>query len=505
MQSTGKAVKRVKSVLPRSPRKKVHVLKSLLNEFGADVTISETETRGRNKLATSITEKVIAFYSSDEISRMAPGKKDCIKVGGEMVQKRHLYNNITESYELFKLDNPDDIIGRSKFASLRPKNVLPMNEIPHTVCVCPIHENMRFLIDVLTKNSIGSSPTTGRELIEACVCNRGSSICMKVSGSECVTCKHPTSLYSFENVDIEVEWSSWIMVEGRSINSKQRGTITEVMDKLKVLWTAYLNHCFYKDNQSAHFEERRKNLGVHDCVMQLDFSENYQTSYQDEVQSAHFTYKQVTIFTCCVWTKTGHQSYCIVSDYLSHDKYAVHTFLDRIISDARKRFPGVETFHVFSDGASGQFKQRFMLSNLNHYKSAHDLKHLEWNFFASSHGKGAVDGIGGTVKRLVWRLVKSRKESVANAEQFFEVAKRNSSSAVLKVMTQDVEKNKAFLDQRWQSVRPIPSLQKVHHIVAAGNNAIRYATVARMHTKLHSFNMVARRRFDTTDNIIDNI
>lgn len=116
-------------------------------------------------------------------------------------------------------------------------------------------------------------------------------------------------------------------------------------------------------------------------MIQVDFSENYQTAYQDEVQSAHFTYKQVTIFTCCVWVAGDHKSYCVISDYLQHDKYAVHTFLQALLSDVRHSFTNVTSVNVFSDGAASQFKQRFLLSNLNYLRSANDLENLEWNFF----------------------------------------------------------------------------------------------------------------------------
>ena len=34
--------------------------------------------------------------------------------------------------------------------------------------------------------------------------------------------------------------------------------------------------------------------------------------------------------------------------------------------------------------------------------------HIHWNFFATSHGKGPVDGIGGAVKRYVWTAAKQR-------------------------------------------------------------------------------------------------
>ena len=39
-------------------------------------------------------------------------------------------------------------------------------------------------------------------------------------------------------------------------------------------------------------------------------------------------------------------------------------------------------------------------------------------FFATSHGKGPVDGIGGSVKRHVWTAVKTRKVIVNDAASF---------------------------------------------------------------------------------------
>ena len=49
---------------------------------------------------------------------------------------------------------------------------------------------------------------------------------------------------------------------------------------------------------------------------------------------------------------------------------------------------------------------------------------IEWHYFVTSHGKGVVDGIGGTVKRMVWNAVSTRKVcTVTDAKTFAEVAK----------------------------------------------------------------------------------
>ena len=55
-----------------------------------------------------------------------------------------------------------------------------------------------------------------------------------------------------------------------------------------------------------------------------------------------------------------------------------------------------------------------------------DRLNLYYNFFATSHGKGAVDGVGGTVKRQVRAEVMTRREVINNAKQYSIVAKKCS-------------------------------------------------------------------------------
>ena len=104
------------------------------------------------------------------------------------------------------------------------------------------------------------------------------------------------------------------------------------MVALQEQWKAYLNHCFYKDHQSKYLDQTKASLSENECIIQVDFSENYQTNYQDEIQLAHTTYKQVNIFTCCAWFRESVKSYDLVFDYLQHEKYTVFTFLQALIT-----------------------------------------------------------------------------------------------------------------------------------------------------------------------------
>jgi hypothetical protein len=65
-----------------------------------------------------------------------------------------------------------------------------------------------------------------------------------------------------------------------------------------------------------------------------------------------------------------------------------------------------EEIVIISDGAPGQFKNRYIM------KAMHELskkwKANKMGVFAASHGKGAGDGVGGEVKRIVWDCVRSK-------------------------------------------------------------------------------------------------
>ena len=83
-----------------------------------------------------------------------------------------------------------------------------------------------------------------------------------------------------------------------------------------------------------------------------------------------------------------------------------------------------------------------------HFKS-YELygKEFAWKFFATSHGKGVVDGVGGSLKSYMRRRVLSPGENapiVDNAESFFNVATHNARTTVIHTPTGDMEHYKTL-------------------------------------------------------------
>jgi len=53
-----------------------------------------------------------------------------------------------------------------------------------------------------------------------------------------------------------------------------------------------MEHVNYMNKQAAQFQQMKANVEKNRTVMQVDFSENYTITYQDEVQSAHWNAQQ---------------------------------------------------------------------------------------------------------------------------------------------------------------------------------------------------------------------
>ena len=159
-------------------------------------------------------------------------------------------------------------------------------------------------------------------------------------------------------------------------------------------------------------------------------------------------------------------SHVIVSDDLEHDRTAVTVFMDTVLEGfVKQRHPEVKTVYVFSDGPSSQFKNKFIVSILPTFDR---IVYVQWKYFTTSHGKGAVYGIGGTLKQMVWNAVSSRKaQPVTDAKLFYEVASMlNSSIAATLIEKKHVKGKGSDLDlaKSFKDATAIPGILRFHCI-----------------------------------------
>ena len=80
--------------------------------------------------------------NSGEVSANGESSKTTLQI-------RYMLMSLKEAYHGFVEAFPSLYIGLTKFCELRPANIKLFDQIPHNVCVCAHHENMRLILTVL--------------------------------------------------------------------------------------------------------------------------------------------------------------------------------------------------------------------------------------------------------------------------------------------------------------------------------------------------------------------
>ena len=155
--------------------------------------------------------------------------------------------------------------------------------------------------------------------------------------------------------------------------------------------------------------------------------------------------------------KNGCHSIVIASDYLSHNKYAVLAFISMLV-DHLKHIREFNRYVVLSDGVLTQFKQKFTMCGMALLQQS-----LSWNFFAISHRKGTVDGIGGRIKHDIYNTTLSKGLVIKNLDDFVDVAEHCSKNiTVLKCTKKHVLSTVKQVDEDISDSAGIPGTHKMH-------------------------------------------
>ena len=207
-----------------------------------------------------------------------------------------------------------------------------------------------------------------------------------------------------------------------------------------------------------------------------DFAENYSFVLQDAAQSFHWNNLQATIhpFVCYYVDEStdgdnavkpiNHVSFVVVSENNSHDTVAVHLFQKVLIKFLSNKIRTPKRIIYFSDGCAAQYKNRKIFINLCHHEEDFGMP-AEWHFFATSHGKGPCDGVGGTVKRLAARasLQRPYDNQILTPRQLYEFGCAEIPTVnFYYATTKEYELETIFLHERFQSTKTIAGTHKLH-------------------------------------------
>ncbi|CAH0559354.1 unnamed protein product [Brassicogethes aeneus] len=134
----------------------------------------------------------------------------------------------------------------------------------------------------------------------------------------------------------------------------------------------------------------------------MDFSENYVLKYASEIEASHFgaSKKQISLHTSVVYYGGN------IKPVSRHDPAAICAHLNLLVGKIKNNVPNLKTIHFASDGPSTQYRNKSMFYLASSYLSkVLNVENMFWHFSEAGHGKGAPDGVGGSLKRSADGLV----------------------------------------------------------------------------------------------------
>ncbi|CAH1119454.1 unnamed protein product [Phaedon cochleariae] len=437
----------------------------------ASERINETKVK-RSNLITVVRK----FYERDDNSRMCPGKKDTITVKKCKKQKRYLSNSLRALYEKFALENLDLYkISYATFCKLRPFWVVIPTAAKRETCLCMIHENMLLLVTKMKLLQIidESNP----EAVCRTICCDMRRECLE---RICETCKHKQVIFKTYQENEDSSYKKWVLknvvinIKGVEKNCKKilkdeiKCTKGEMVKLLIGSLPKFMNHISNMNHQFKMIQDLKKKLNPEtETVIHVDFSENYTCKYFREVQSAHFggSKPQISMHTVVWYRKLDEikpESFCTFSKNLRHDPIAIIAHLLPLVRTIRKKMPSLKRVHFCSDGPSTQYKNKSMFYLIgSKLAEILEVNEISWNYFESGHGKGAVDGVGGCLKRSADRLVACGYD-VPNFEQLIFHLKESCSGIQIECVSEEQIDNLNQIVPN--NLKPFKGTMQVHQL-----------------------------------------
>ena len=442
-----------------SPSKKKHIFSDARRELSFN--------RGRPSKVLQNKDAIVAFLEQPDISYCAPGRKDtayCGKSNGTKIyrSKHYLLYSYHELVSLYNEENEEKVTYHQvREIITSEKHLIMQGKTPEDDCRCETCENAELFLQSIhhyfdkekRKNLVSSLPTDPMELVEMGVCSVKLIQCMN---GECAECPGKVVIAKIceelEKVD-SLSYYRWVTRQKNVHKIQEQVTGEEAASLLSDLvdGNKMRMHKYNIYRQFSELKWLKKNLKEDEVILSVDFSKNYENKQRHEVQSAYFGHESFTIFTAACYfhknisIKNGQLNaesnlvkfpVVVISNETSHDRNVAFSNNNQLIRMVKDLVPTITTFHFWSDGCAGQFRSQFVFRSFCYYPA--DIN-LTWSYGEAHHFKGPHDGIGGTVKRKVFREVVSGKIVIENAQQFAKAADQLCNITVMYLDAADIE------------------------------------------------------------------
>jgi hypothetical protein len=166
---------------------------------------------------------------------------------------------------------------------------------------------------------------------------------------------NPSEFQVSDDQDV-VSYQQWRTVRNPHDETKKITAKVTVRESKKNLVTAFLNglpkfkrHIFNIYHQFSMCRDLRLKLESSECIMHIDFSENYAGQFSSEIQSVHFggSHQPISLHTGVIYHCDVDEPlpFCSVSACTRHDPGAIWIHLEPVFGYVHDILPDVEIIH----------------------------------------------------------------------------------------------------------------------------------------------------------------
>jgi hypothetical protein len=149
----------------------------------------------------------------------------------------------------------------------------------------------------------------------------------------------------------------------------------------------------------------------------------------------------------------------------------VYTFQKHLIAFFKENVTNISKIYYFSYGASAQYKNKNNFINLCHCNTDFGIN-AEWHLFATSHGKGPCDCVGGTTKQPAAHFSLQHYQVLTPAQLYSWTREHLSSTHVQYVYNSEVGQTRHHLKFRFDNTRTVVGTRQYHAFLPISNTTL---------------------------------
>lgn len=461
-----------------------HGIKSRYVKFG----VQALQKPGNNAVSPRVRDHVIRFYLKDDVSRATGDKKQTIKRNGVRKAKRTLDATRQELHRRYLKEVPYYYhVSYATFCRLKPFWVVPPEVDKRSTCECIKCRNLKLMAEVLKRHKVLDTCSL-KELSAAKFCENKTYRC---AVRECNQCQSRDFNVNEDNVDFNtvVQWKQWkSSMKDISERMKQNpsnepnltrvtelleisGTLESLLEQFHAEWANKgTSHIYRISHQYNAIKCLETKMGKTECVIRIDFAENYSNKYHNEIQSTHFgaNRQQTTIHDGVVRVNDTEKSFATISNSTRHDPPAIWCYMRPVLRWIFSDYASVNAVHFISDGPTTQYRNRF-----NFYlfctKLFDDFPNLvpnkcSWTFTEAGHGKSSADGVGAAIKSAADRAVAAGSDLPDAMSVFQKLSERASKIKLFYTPASEVKDFEDELPLKLRDVSSVRGTMGIHEI-----------------------------------------